>query len=228
MRSRLARIGSFLIAIGVLASVPGVGRAAPSGGASPVTVPGGGLWKQVVAGSNQTCGLAADGTVWCWGSDALGQLGDGRATGVRRAPVAVSTGGAVPERFLEIDSSEVPTCALAADGTVWCWGSDTLHHDDDPIVASPTPVDMSHLPEGLTFAHLAVAGDAACAIASDGTVWCWGEPTDGTFEPTTDVARPERVAMPTRAPETFVQIDANAARFCAVASDGSIWCWGYT
>jgi alpha-tubulin suppressor-like RCC1 family protein len=90
-----------------------------SGGNSeaPVPVAGGRAFARVFAGATHTCGLAADGTAWCWGDNASGQLGDG-TTGRRNAPVAVSGG----LRFGTLSAGAEHTCGVAADGAAWCWG----------------------------------------------------------------------------------------------------------
>jgi alpha-tubulin suppressor-like RCC1 family protein len=90
-----------------------------SGGNSeaPVPVAGGRAFARVFAGATHTCGLTADGTAWCWGKNASGQLGDG-TTERRNVPVAVSGG----LRFGTLSAGAEHTCGVAADGAAWCWG----------------------------------------------------------------------------------------------------------
>ena len=73
----------------------------------------------ITAGAKHTCGLRVDGTVWCWGDNALQQLGAGAGTD-STDPVQVA--GLPSARTVE--AGPYHTCALVGDGTIWCWGSD--------------------------------------------------------------------------------------------------------
>ena len=75
-------------------------------------------FTKVSAGSDFTCAVKTDGTVWCWGLNTSGQLGDGTTTN-RNRPVQVSglTGVA------DVDNQSDYACALKTIGTVVCWGN---------------------------------------------------------------------------------------------------------
>jgi alpha-tubulin suppressor-like RCC1 family protein len=91
-----------------------------NGGATlngPVPVLGGLTFTRLAAGEQHTCGLATDGTAYCWGVNQLGELGDGTAT-ARAAPVAVSGG----RTFVGIAAAYQHTCGLTAAGEAYCWG----------------------------------------------------------------------------------------------------------
>jgi alpha-tubulin suppressor-like RCC1 family protein len=77
---------------------------------------------QVSAATAHTCALLKAETVECWGSDARGQLGDGQPK--EEQHVAVPVGGHL-EHVIEIDASQLHTCALLEGGAIRCWGSDT-------------------------------------------------------------------------------------------------------
>jgi alpha-tubulin suppressor-like RCC1 family protein len=87
----------------------------------PVPVSGGLAFVQRAAGSfiGHTCGLTSDGAAYCWGNNAVGQLGDG-FTSSSLVPSAV-TGGL---EFVSIDAGFRHTCGHAITGTLYCWGSD--------------------------------------------------------------------------------------------------------
>jgi hypothetical protein len=71
------------------------------------------------AGDTHTCARRTDGTVWCWGTDGNGRLGDGPSTGTSGVPVQAAL--PVPARSIAIGNRT--SCALSADGLeVWCWG----------------------------------------------------------------------------------------------------------
>ena len=69
-------------------------------------------------GTEHACGLSADGHAFCWGSNRLGQLGDGDdSPNVKTGAVAVAT----TEAFVAISAGANHTCALTREGVAYCW-----------------------------------------------------------------------------------------------------------
>jgi alpha-tubulin suppressor-like RCC1 family protein len=110
-------------------------------------------------------------------------------------------------------------CALAADGTAYCWGSNDggqLGTGDRVDRRAPTPVAG-----GLHFTSITTGEYHTCAIATDGTVYCWGDPYS-TF------SIPELMLTPQPTPGTlkFASIDAGVGFTCGVTTDAKAYCWG--
>src|SRR5262249_13910562 len=74
--------------------------------------------RSVSVGGEHTCALRGDGTLWCWGSNAWGQLGDG--TFDDHGPVRVEALSDV----IAVEAGGVSTWAIVRGGSVFCWGSD--------------------------------------------------------------------------------------------------------
>ncbi|RYZ44304.1 MAG: RCC1 repeat-containing protein, partial [Myxococcaceae bacterium] len=144
-------------------SDPGVARAA-------VTAP---MWTVVRAGQLHSLGLQADGTVWAWGYNRYGQLGNNTTTD-RLAPVKVTglTGVVV-----DIAAGNEHSVAVKADGTVWAWGRNDLGQlGDNTTTQRLKPVKVS----GLTGVMAVAAGYRySLALKTDGTVWAWGDNASG-------------------------------------------------
>ena len=124
-------------------------------------------FTKVTAGSDFTCAVKTDGTVWCWGLNTSGQLGDGTTTN-RNRPVQVSglTGVA------DVDNQSDFACALKTVGTVVCWGNGGYGQlGNGGTTNSSTPVQVSGL-SGVT--QIATGYGHVCAVISNGTVSCWG------------------------------------------------------
>jgi alpha-tubulin suppressor-like RCC1 family protein len=98
---------------------------------------------QVAAGAEHTCALTDVGVVWCWGSNAAGQLGRGTAGGTRLAPLAMPGS----QRFVAITTGASHTCGRTTDGSLYCWGSnDKGQLGDGTFVTRASPVRVSEPP----------------------------------------------------------------------------------
>jgi len=191
----------------------------PAPATSPAAVHGLSQVTQVAAGSVHSLALRSDGTVWAWGENRDGVLGDG-TTADRFVPVQVSglTG------IVQIAASGSRSLALRSDGTVWAWGANTYGQLGDGTTAYQRliPVKVAGL-TGVT--RIAAGGLHSLALLSDGTVRAWGyndfgQLGDGTV---TDRSAPVKVAGLTG----VTQIAAGAWHSLAVRSDGTVWAWGY-
>ncbi len=138
--------------------------------AFPVQVSGITTATQVSAGINYSCALLQDGTVWCWGLNHSGQLGDGTETAISRVPVQVSR----IDTAIHISAGDFHSCATLQNGTVRCWGSGPL--GDGTKTNSRVPVQVSEI---TTAIQVSAGDDHSCAALQDGTVWCWGKNEDG-------------------------------------------------
>jgi alpha-tubulin suppressor-like RCC1 family protein len=86
----------------------------------PVQVAGT-TWQSVSAGLSHTCAIMLDGTLWCWGSNSSGQLGD-NAPDSKSTPSPVVSSG---QTWAIVAAGDSHTCALATDGSLWCWGDNS-------------------------------------------------------------------------------------------------------
>ena len=82
---------------------------------TPVRV-GSGTWKTVRAGGFYTCAIRTDSTLWCWGYNIFGQLGDGSIAD-RSTPVHIGTA-----TWIALSAGGKHTCGIQADRSLWCWG----------------------------------------------------------------------------------------------------------
>jgi alpha-tubulin suppressor-like RCC1 family protein len=127
---------------------------------------------QVSAGNSYALALTSDGSVWAWGGNGSGQLGDGTTT-ESNVPVQVTdlTG------IVAVSAGSDVSVALRSDGTVWTWGGNTGGDlGDGTTTASSTPVEVTGL-TGVT--QIAAGGAFVLALRSDGTVWAWGSNESG-------------------------------------------------
>jgi Regulator of chromosome condensation (RCC1) repeat len=142
--------------------------AAPVSGLAGVT--------KIAAGCEFSLALRSDGTVWAWGGNDNGQLGDGTLTG-HATPVRVTQIGAVHIAGAAVGYKSA--AILGTDGSVWAWGNDTRGQLGNAPAATPVtrPVNTIRADSGIT--QVAAGGGDMVALKSDGTVLAWGDNTDG-------------------------------------------------
>jgi RHS repeat-associated protein len=215
-----------------------------------VTGPGGsGALTNVIAvagGGSHSLALKGDGTVWAWGWNEFGELGDNTTTR-RDAPVQVlgPGGTGVLTGVVAIAAGVYHSMALKADGTVWTWGRNDYSQLGDNVfsgnIGIPSFVPVQVLGPGGTGVLTGVTAIAAgsnhnLARKSDGTVWAWGDNTYGELGASSGHTTcsnapcsrvPIQVLVSKNTPLTSVQgVAAGSLHSLAVKADGTVWAWG--
>ena len=177
----------------------------------------------VAAGKQHTVALRSDGTVWAWGYNNDGQLGDG--TQLSR-PLPVQALGLA--NVVAVSAGQNATVALKSDGTVWTWGSNFYGALGEGIVRNADgqrfiPAQVA----GLTGMVAVSVGNHAVAVKNDGTVWAWGDNGygqlgDGT---TTFRATPVQVSGLNGVVAAYAG-RASSRNTIAIKADGTVWAWG--
>jgi alpha-tubulin suppressor-like RCC1 family protein len=125
----------------------------------------------ISAGNLHTVALKNDGTVWAWGYNGFGELGDGTSTD-RYTPVPA--GGSLLTGVIAISAGGYRTVALKNDGTVWDWGYN-LHGELGDGTGTNTNRNTPVQVEGMTGITAISAGNLhTVALKNDGTFWAWG------------------------------------------------------
>lgn len=157
------------------------------------------------------CGLATDGSVWCWGINESDELGNGNGGPMKYSdrPVRVPVPEAVD--WIDVGSS---ACAVGASGTTYCWGRQ---------IAGPTPtvLGIDFMPRGLS-----VGASHACVRDGDGVVYCWGSNQYGQLGDGSYLSAPMSRPVPVRLPEPATEVSAGYIHSCAVGASGQAYCWG--
>ncbi|MEI8335770.1 MAG: hypothetical protein WCG37_02765 [Actinomycetes bacterium] len=178
------------------------------------------IWTAITASSNTNlrCGLMNSGKIWCWGSNDVGQLGNGGSPDaawhfvhpdIQGSAKAITAGGG-------------HACALLDTNEITCWGS-----NDSGAVGNGSS-DNQLLPakvNGVSSATSLASGDKhTCALLSDSTISCWGYNGNGQLGngSNADSSTPVQVSAITNA----TKIDVGADHSCALLADSTIWCWG--
>jgi len=158
---------------------------------SPVSVVGGFTnWCQVSAGSNHSLGLRQSGTVWAWGSNLQGRLGDNSIT-TRSSPVSV-VGGFT--NWCQVSAGHAHSLGVRTGGTAWAWGNNNVGRlGDNTIVSKSSPVSVVG---GFTNWCQVSAGYAhSLGVRTGGTAWAWGCNAQGQLGDNTTVSKSSPVSV---------------------------------
>ncbi len=172
---------------------------------------------KIFGGSFNTYALMSNGTVYAWGNNDYGQLGDGTTTS--RAQPALLPGF---ENVVDIAGGGHSMCALLENGEVWCIGrgeNGQLGHG--AFVSSSTPVKILNVDKAK---ELVGYNRHYCTIDSNDKLWCWGRDSAGALGTPNDYMD-QSEPMLVDLSDTVLDV-ATGVNTCAITSDHSVWCWG--
>jgi alpha-tubulin suppressor-like RCC1 family protein len=171
---------------------------------------------ELATGDEYTCALKDDKSIWCWGTNGQGELGNGPgpdnwvATPVNSLTSVVGVG-----------PGDETMCVLKADSSVWCWGSNSAG-----ILCDGTLNDHSTPVRVTTTAQLGIGGTAstACIVDAAGAMSCFGgnsKSQTGTGSTEANLLTPTPAAL-----VTVKTVTTGNSSSCAMTLDGAVWCWG--
>jgi len=189
---------------------------------SPITtVAGGTNWKQVSGGYYRTAAIKTDGTLWTWGYNNFGQLGD-NTTVTKSSPVTTITGGT---NWKQVACGQYHTAVIKTDGTLWTWGYNKYGQlGDNTSVNKSSPVTT--VAGGTNWKQVAGGYRHTVAIKTDGTLWSWGYTGLGQLGDNTTVNKSSPVTT-VAGGTNWKQVSGGTYHTAAIKTDGTLWTWGY-
>jgi alpha-tubulin suppressor-like RCC1 family protein len=206
------------------------------------------VFARVTVGGQHSCGVQPDGTLWCWGANDSGQLGNGTA----------KPSGSPSQVGVDVDWQQAAagndfTCGLRLDGSLWCWGDLTGQKAFSPALADPGPwgrlvvsgerrcvisagnqlwcadrldQDLRQVGVDADWVTVGIGGQFYCGLRAPGSLWCWGQGSHGSLADGDgsehSVAAPQRAGV--RA--DYTDISCGTSFCCAVTQTGELFCWG--
>jgi len=199
----------------------GLGDNTTTNRSSPVqTVTGGNNWSKVSVGFSYSAAIKTDGTLWLWGRNSYGQIGD-NTTIHRSSPVQTIAGG---NNWNFVACGNYQTAAIKTDGTLWVWGRNNAGQlGDNTTTNRSSPVQT--IATGNNWTKISCSKDQTAAIKSDGTLWLWGSNGNGELGDNTVISKSSPIQTITRG-TNWSQVTCGNQYTAATKTDGTLWLWG--
>jgi alpha-tubulin suppressor-like RCC1 family protein len=200
---------------------------------TPVTTFAGGTnWKQVSSGNSHATAIKTDGTLWTWGSNFRGAIGDNTTT-TRCTPVTTFAGGT---NWKQVSGGNGCTTAIKTDGTLWAWGINSNGQlGDNTTISRCTPVTT--FAGGTNWKSVFSGYRHITAIKTDGTLWVWGQNyytqlgfsyINNRVTPVTTFAGGTNWAVIAKGDSVQSFDYSTLETGIATKTDGTLWVWGRT
>jgi alpha-tubulin suppressor-like RCC1 family protein len=192
---------------------------------SPIqTISGGTNWKQVSVGQRFSGAIKTDGTLWMWGSNSSGQMGDNtQGAGTNKSsPVQTVAAGT---NWSQVTVSQGHAFATKTDGTLWVWGGNgqgQLGINSTGFRSSP----VQTIAGGTNWKQVSAKLSTTAAIKSDGTLWLWGANASGQLGNGADIVNKSSPIQTVAGGTNWKQVSVGADHVVAVKTDGTLWTWG--
>lgn len=173
--------------------------------------------SNITGGLYHNIALKSDGTVWAWGQNSYGQLGNNTTTD-SSTPLVISGLSDV----IEISSGMHHNMALKNDKTVWVWGWNAKGQlGNNTTSDSLVPIQVQGLENVKTISS---GGKFSMALKEDGTVWTWGYNLGGQLGDGTKIEKHTPVKIPSIS--NISKIMAGPTHSYVIQNNGTIWTWG--
>ncbi len=174
----------------------------------------------IASGEYHSLAIKKDGTLWAWGSNGFGQIGNGSKSSIIKTPVKIMS------NVYSIAAGKLHSLAIKKDGSLWAWGDnkngqlgDGSKYKDSDIPSRDTPVKI------MDNVKFIAAGDAhSLAVKKDGTLWAWGTNIAGQLG---DGTSKNSRNKPIKIMENVASVAAFSGTSFALKTDGTLWGWGY-
>lgn len=180
---------------------------------------------EVSVGTDHSCAIADDGTLWCWGANDRGQLGVGDT--VDRAEATQVAGEWADWTAVEVGAAH--TCGLRGASTLYCWGDGTFGQLGNGTSGAAALASSPSLLAGSGWTAVSAGAQHTCALRA-GEMFCWGLTSYGRLGvPVLRAIEP----APDRAVQggaSWVSVDVGTTHSCGIragaGTERTLWCWG--
>jgi len=191
------------------------------GKSSPIQIGSDTTWNHGSHGSGSSVAVKTDGTLWSWGYNASGELGQNSQVQYS-SPVQVGSATDWATAYGSHVFGLYNVHSIKTDGTLWAWGHNgngKLGTNNLTQYSSPIQIP------GTTWSKVVSSNTSVHAIKTDGTLWSWGYNGFGNLGTNniTQYSSPKQVGSDT----TWAAVTQGAKSTYATKTDGTLWSWGY-
>jgi alpha-tubulin suppressor-like RCC1 family protein len=176
-------------------------------------------WSNVAAGEEFGGAIKTDGTLWTWGDNSYGRLGNNTASVSTSSPVQIGS----LTNWSSLSLGRDHGLAIKTNGTLWSWGRAASYGEPglNNRINQSSPVQVGSL---TTWAKIAASRTTSAAIKTDGTLWTWGYNYAGKLGHNNliDRSSPTQVGALTN----WLEVSASEYLTLATKTDGTVWSWG--
>ena len=191
-------------------------------GESPDTIPVQAIptsTLKLASGATHSCAIRADHSLWCWGSNIYGELGNG-TTDSSLSPIRIGE----DNDWINIGLGSSFSCASKTDGSLWCWGdnySNQLGIAESGEIHVPTLIELD---EEVSQISITSQAQTTCEINIQGALYCWGLNIFGQA----GVGNTDFTVPPSLVGDLgeWSFISVGALHTCGIKQDSTLWCWG--
>ena len=187
---------------------------------SPVQVGALSTWVSASAGANHCLALKTDGTLWAWGYNFDGELGDGTST-TRSSPVQI--GGLTT--WTKIAAGNYFSLGLKTDGTLWSWGNNEqgcLGLGDTTLRRSPVQIGAGSNWSKISASTGPSGWRTSLAIKTDKSLWAWGNNQFGQL----GQSNLTNSSSPVQITGDWKEVASQHVFVLGIKDAGTLWGWG--
>lgn len=174
-------------------------------------------WSKISVG-NHMLAIKYNGTLWAWGLNVFGEVGDG-TTEYRSEPVQIGS----DMNWVMVDTGDVHSLGLKMDGTIWAWGDNSYGQLGDGTTVNKS--EPKQIGTDTDWAVISAGVYHNVALKQDGSLWSWGQNYYGELGNRSRIHRNKPVQI--GPVSTWVSVSAGASSTFALNEDGTIWGWGH-
>ena len=197
-----------------------LGQNAPTNShlSSPVQIPGT-TWSKVSMGNQSGSAIKTDGTLWVWGYNGNGNLGQNNN-------INYSSPAQIPgTTWNKIESGFRRTHAIKTDGTLWSWGYGNYGYFGNNTSGPSNRVSSAVEVPGTTWSEVHDAQYHVLGLKTDGTLWAWGYDGHGELAQNNNI----NYSSPAQIPgTTWSKVSSGLYSSAGIKTDGTLWTWGQT
>ena len=192
-----------------------------------VSAPDNARFTDLSIGAHQSCGIIENGSVYCWGRNNYGQLGD-NSTGDSHLPNYTMIPG--NSKAIAITSGLHHSCALMDNNSIYCWGYNNRGQLGDGSYTTGYKPVMSNFNPTSRIVQISAGGEFTCALIENGSIYCWGQNSynqvegDESDELSSSTPNPYYVNITENG--NFASFDSGNSNICAITKSSDIRCWG--